>query len=252
MSTKFYLAFLIPLKNPSIKNIHKILTNIKKDVVLIQKKILMKKIMEEYVFLKDELEYNLGKENIQSDLFSVLQKIRKEIDVFKQNPDASYGLIDDFDCECVIIPHKEGIVLKLFGSHADFIKYFKKNYKSYEYWNNTDKPDNVLSSEWNKRKDFVNKITKYNDYLQYKLTISFNDHFFMNDIRKDLLNYIPEMEKRVKNLIDKMITLEPDYIHPKSYEEYMDFIQSPKYHEIYTRTRQKIKLKEKFLLDDIK
>lgn len=140
-----------------------------------------------YIFEKDKLTSFLkwSKKNIEElMLFEFLNNCKlkslvierdfeKERDMMdkicKSMSSMSYG--DDYDldlsCGVSIWIWRDKVVIKLYGL-KEFIRVKLPSYvKNFEYWNNTDRPDEINYKEWKRRERFFDKTIEKLERLDY-------------------------------------------------------------------------------------
>lgn len=79
--------------------------------------------------------------------FKIIENAREEIKKTKRrNPEF------DFECNIVLIPTKDKILIQLFSEQNAFARILKDlGAAEYPYWNNCDRPDDVTQEDWDLR-----------------------------------------------------------------------------------------------------
>ena len=82
----------------------------------------------------------------------------------------SFTNCEEFDLMCGISFWfwKERIVVKLYGMSGLKQSKLPRYVKDFEYWNNTDKPDEIDYKEWKRREKFFNKTIDDLERLDYQ------------------------------------------------------------------------------------
>lgn len=154
MSTKAYDFYKM-----NTKDLPSFLDKYKKDV--------LKKLFE-YFMENAELKNLLLKRNWEEE-GKIFKRIRDAISSPVRGEDY------DFDVNCGISIWILGrkTLIKFFGENIR-LNYKKYKLQNYEYWNNTDKPEEISSQDWNTRRRFYSDNfdnLHRMEYIPYKFTL---------------------------------------------------------------------------------
>jgi hypothetical protein len=157
-----------------------------------------------------------------------------------------------FKCDLYIYPISRKILFMAFGN-MDFIDYIAMQdvVQDYHYQNQTDKPDDISESSWQKRyEDWEEAIgpdfVPSNHGLSISLVKSnlaefsiFNSHLRTKNISSELL---PTLNDRIKTMLE----LDDSYPDPPTnamYSEWMDYMKTDRYLDWEKKKKEDIKVK---------
>lgn len=135
---------------------------------------------------------------------SILEKKIKEAKIS--------DLKSSFDISCLIqiIKIEDKILALIYTQNNEYINEFEKIsfVKEYNYWNNTDKPDDISSQEWEERNRIWDLVFKYGYSDRVGFTIDCLPMSLINSMtynNKKLLEYPNNItkEKRANAILDK-------------------------------------------------
>lgn len=74
----------------------------------------------------------------------------------------------DFSCEVVIYPYGKEFLLKFFTEKKEYLRLLETNnkFRKFDYWDNTDKPDDVPVANWNLRRALWNQFSENGTWAQ--------------------------------------------------------------------------------------
>lgn len=261
MSTKIYDAYIFD-KKYSIKQLDKLFLNIRKEISNLatesKTKFMIRKFVYFYDFLqirgKDVVNENLSffKENEEKSTRKHLKKIYTELlkenyhyiflaldsyfdSLVKENKNNSFGDVNfDFRCHLQVFQIRGKLMAMYFGRDEFLDIILSHNFLSdYHYQNQTDKPNNISTEEWNQRyKDWDKAIGPDYIPINHGVTLNlFNDTFGFDFIRKTNLkeDFIPNKKDRALAIVDTM----SDYPNPPNSDctpsEWMKYLRSEEY-----------------------
>lgn len=172
MSTKIYNAFRI--KADSLDEAYQFLKNVSKPIVQSTEKAIAAKNLEEAIDTyfeliqgnKDFYDSDSQKNIAFSDYLNRTPlSLFRSMELDRNSKDKKTKLEENHDASAVLYSEKVGnktyYLCQFFGS-SEALNIFKKHPQltDFNYWNNTDKEDNVSAKDWNTRKRVWDKIFK--------------------------------------------------------------------------------------------
>ena len=187
MSTKIYDGYRI--KNLTIQNFKETYSSICSYIEKESKKNIMLHLSKMYYEVADNI-YNCNPEN-------VLNVVKKELEHEVENlKEGSRSPELDKDIGFYMKEYKGDLYLYLFYEDSDIKNKLLDKLKGIEdfgYWNNTDKPEEISDSHWEKRKKIWNELL-----TSYSFSKSdFEEFYFFNSI-----NYLEKLSFKYSDLID--------------------------------------------------
>lgn len=109
----------------------------------------------------------------------------------------------DFSCELVLIPIKDAILMLLFAEQKQYVEAIEaiEEVERYYYWNNTDKPEDIPDSEWNKRgQDWEQafSMSKHSIPALCGFTITCTLPYIVFPDAEKVVTHIPDYNERIK------------------------------------------------------
>lgn len=133
--------------------------------------------------------------------------------------EAFFRLQDEFDkddegvgsllkCEAAFFPHKEGVLAMIFTRNPAFREVFEKTrgIKEFNYWNNTDAPEDVSEEEWTRRERIWHEvlpgagIPAENGFL-----VNFVSSLPLFPRGREITSYLPAKERRAAKWADYIV-----------------------------------------------
>lgn len=249
MSTKIFNTFKLKKENLTIHElflisdiIREVLKEKQREIILdmaykttcnfLDKKIYKKENILEDEKIKNILEYNLP--------LYVYEKLQRKYNKVKHNLTRTPEDIYDFSVSVCFFEYNNNIYLKLFCGYyeKDFMNSLKELdiLEEYDYWNNTDKPDNISNEEWKERALVWENIFKKSSIPnEVALNLDITSDFIDFISKEDILKYNTEenIQKRketiYKRILEKEFLLKQKEQHTNNEEvalNYIDFINS--------------------------
>lgn len=215
MSTKIYDGMIFESDN--LTKFYNIIEKIDTEAKIIKDDLIIKLIAKKYQYYFDN---KITKEEIIRDFHKIPIK---EVNYFLDNKyPLLYNLRDlinyrcknvlhsmerdvDYDLDLVInfAPVNKNILIYPYYEYSEYGEVLLKYFSKYGYWNNSDKPDNISSKDWNTRRKRWDKVIDgkmlcYNlinntDNVLPKFFISKDDK---NEFVDKLLNSFSSLEER--------------------------------------------------------
>ena len=164
MSTKIYNGYKIHLEENNIECLNqfcnKVRDKIKNKIIQAYKKIYIQLILNEY---DDRL---VGLSNDQS---NILYKIRGYISKEYQNIDQGYRNSYDLGFNFVLFDRSPNLLCIVYTCQQELLNVFSKmpGVIEYGYWDNSDKPKNIKTEEWEQRKSDWQFLTENHEIPEY-------------------------------------------------------------------------------------
>lgn len=207
MSTKIYNAFKLK-STISLENLSDFLKEEKSEIDRMLCQIFAKRISEKHYYEMDKAEFSGSSECPPlADCFVEIEE------------DIRNGLLRNLLAEnsCQIIPHKGNVYIISFQGSSEIRSAFHRRLKKlgfdeYEYWDNTDRPDDVSDLEWLERKKLWDEIFESSSIpLEHGLSKVFSTvescimMLYKISEERDSFIQAPNRELRLRNLFDDAI-----------------------------------------------
>ena len=204
MSTKIYNGYV--LKNQSMHSLQKFILEIRKEIVKKATELMMKKAITITVWKIDQIACGLlngpdKREWKKAPLYKAMDFIRERQE--RQKRQEIRDLYYDLSCEAVFIPMRTKILSLLYTEQPDFESIWdsNKDIEPYQYWNNTDQPEDIANKEWQKRCEDWDKVLGSEPPSNVGFTYSFInnlDLFMIKDGIDPYMKYVDSVTKRAK------------------------------------------------------
>jgi hypothetical protein len=124
----------------------------------------------------------------------ILQACFKKTVDRRKNPDTQHHADIDTSASIVVIPHETGLYGVVRCNNNQMLDYMKSTlgFEGYEWWNNTDAPDDISEAQWDARGEVWNKILDKESVVSYlgaEMILVKRDHYVPYLSANDTLDF---------------------------------------------------------------
>lgn len=228
MSIKIYNGYTLSLPNKNIKTVQsfckQLSIKMNQDKTLLVKKMFAEKITAQFDqnFLDQSL--NQTPLNLMSKLWNDILDRQKQITVTNfRDPEI------DFEVQLCLIPLKTKLLVLYWGEREEFLKTWKSTpgVQEYHYQNSTDRPENISSYEWRKRKnDWASALPNSGNPKDNGLVFTLVDNKIFPPRFEEFMEFIPSLEQRAASLAKHLVLQDKMKILSSSLEVMAAYMQS--------------------------
>jgi len=261
MSTKIFNGYR--RKTESLDDLQKFLNVFKEKARRLHQKAYKKAFIDYVVGIIDERA--AGLENPTDDKSNVpywiaFQNIQDQYEKTKM-PNARRGLLYDFECSLSIFLEGEYAYFLLFAEDPKFTSLFsrQKGVHRYDYWDNTDRPNNISMMNWLERGDTWDRVlgpagvpAERNMIMEVVGVYANAAPEYANGSLlkiKDILKNLPSFDDRVKRMADRTV-----FKHKKDTEKTISkllaWLKTDEYNELVKLEQVELAKKLKHTLEE--
>jgi len=177
-----------------------------------------KRVISDYVYYLDDCA--VYKKKAKKNKWDFQGEMNKKFDLCKVNRFRDENFEYDFHYKVIVMPYKKDVFIKLITKGHDYSDLFEKaGCEDYHYQNQTDRPEDVPSKDWNKRKKLWDNLITRGTYSKHGFTYDFSPMTYEFPILDMKSGFFPSLEKRSKRMAKQKILEKISNMIRKTYDK---------------------------------